>query len=204
MRAVQHPVPMNGLTKRGAQSALQSLALSGPNRDVAGHWLSLWTADIAPSFRQWEVSSFGQHAEAIAIFAVDEETAICERAGKLFEAWLGFDLVGIDILSITPSVDRRRRHENLFRLLGGAISFSGRLFRFSSGKEMWVPEIGLPFLRRRNDEPGRILFHINWRPVCNTWLPANFRADIAISRRFRVVELREQDEEAPRRVAAGS
>lgn len=175
--------PLQRWSLRAAKAAVESLALDGPNREVADTWLSLWAGDEPPQGRDFSLAQLGANAPAAALLELGiGDTIVCYDAGRYFAVALGENPVGRNLLDNATPHEREERLHRARTLLDGAIMVGERIFG-----EMRVPEIYLPFGGAGPDGQRVFLSHTNWRPDDKTF--AFGITDASLAARSRVVSI---------------
>lgn len=169
-----------------AAQSVNALQLRGPNRDVAAHWLSLWSGGKAPSRASFCRKRGWAHWPAIAIFESQKDRAVlCLQAGSYFGLALGFDPVGLDTLSLVPAAERRERMDRTWAVASGGVMAAMR--DFGAGPALArAQEVYLPFCDAPDDTTRYHLLHTNWRPVGSEWLAGPARTSAGLAGTFSV------------------
>src|ERR1700712_2159467 len=111
-----------------AAQAVEALELSALNRELAGHWLSLWRDGALPARGAIDPSALVKFLPGLAILDIHAGGHIRFRiAGKAFRAAFGFDPSRHDMLALTPPAQRQARFERCREIVDGAVACGIRL-----------------------------------------------------------------------------
>lgn len=149
-----------------ARAAVEALKLSGANSEVADYWLSCWDQGRPPTWNRFRIQQLARHRPAIAVFEVHfGASIICRLAGSYYKLALGAELLGVDLVTLTPNAQREQRWMNVATILEGAVSVATRTITSGAGSPYSCEELIVPFADYSDSGGQRYLLHSNWRPA---------------------------------------
>jgi hypothetical protein len=165
-----------------AQNAINALKLTGPNREVAGQWLSFWKGGQPPPLETFKRLKW-LHTEAMIISRVKQGALLqCVSAGAFLKIAMGFELAGQDLLTLVAQDERDALLAHWWQVAEGAVSLTYREFKAAEGGGI-AQAVGLPFSGEEADGSRHVLLHTNWRPSGTSWIEGNVEAGLLAASR---------------------
>jgi hypothetical protein len=153
-----------------AADAVDALALSPLNRELASYWLSLWTDGLPPARAAINPARMKPFLPGLAIMGLYPDGRVLFRiAGPIFKSAFGFDPTGKDMLAMTAPEQRADRLERCKRLAFDTVAAGIRISTRAGEPDVIAQDVMLPLSGLNEDGSRSWLFHNGWRPRSNEW-----------------------------------
>ena len=153
-----------------AGEAIDALALGPLNRELASHWLSLWSDGTPPARGAINPSRLRTFLPGLAIMGLyPDDTVRFRLAGTIFKSAFGFDPTGRDMLALTAPEQRAARLERCRPLAIDTVAAGIRISIKPGEPDVIAQDVMLPLSGENEDGSRSWLFHNAWRPKSNEW-----------------------------------
>lgn len=169
---------------------LRALRIDSANRQMLEYWLSLSCHGAVPLRDAFDPAGASGLLAGCALFdVVPGQSVHCRIAGMVVKLALGAQIIGRDLLAITPV---RYRHQRLVRFSAvaqGAIGLARRVIVTTGREPVPREDIMLPFADVTPDGAHPVLVHTTWRPSGEEWFGVDPMHALTLADEFHLVAL---------------